>query len=244
MSGLTHSENRPGGDSRAVDDILAGCAILDGEGLTDAFGHLSCRDGDDILISARIGPGLVRTADDVLRVAPSGDVLDGDPALLPGEAALHLGLLRARPEVTSVCRFHGPYCFAWATLGQPLPATSGLALMVGAPVPVHDTALTITTPDAAASCAESLGDAGGVLLRGFGAVTVGVSVAQAIVRATFLERAAAAVIRARSIGTPHEYTPAQAAAFAARTAVIDEQVRRAWTYLCDKWPVSTAAVTA
>jgi ribulose-5-phosphate 4-epimerase/fuculose-1-phosphate aldolase len=225
-----------------IEEILAGCRILDGEGLTDAFGHLSCRvpGCEDVLITARIGPGLVRTPDDVLRVSFDGSVLDGDPALLPGEAALHLGLLRARPDVASVCRFHGPYCFAWATLGQPLPATSGMALMVGAPVPVHDTALTITTLDAAAACAESLGASGGVLLRGFGAVTVGASVPQTIVRATFLERAAATVLRAQVVGSPHEYTTEQAAAFAARTAVIDEQVRRAWTYLCDKWPVRTA----
>ena len=224
----------------AIEEIVAGCRILDGEGLTDAFGHLSRRDGDSVLITARIGPGLVRSPEDILRVSMTGEVLEGDPSLLPGEAALHLGLMRARPDVVSVCRFHGPYCFAWATLGRPLPATSGMALMVGAPVPVHDTALTITTPEAADACAESLGAAGGVLLRGFGAVTVGSSVAEAIVRATFLERAAATVLRAHVVGSPREYSAEQAAAFVARTAVIDEQVQRAWTYLCDKWPVHTA----
>lgn len=229
----------------ALDDILAGCRILDGEGLTDAFGHLSARvpDSDDVLISARIGPGLVRSPEDVLRVSPAGEVLDGDPALIPGEAALHLGLLKARPDAISVCRFHGPYCIAWATLGEPLPATTGMTLMLGATIPVHDTALTITTMEAAAACAASLGAAGGVLLRGFGAVTVGGSVAQAIVRAIFLERAAAATIRARVVGMPRVYSEEQAAAFAARTAVIDEQVRRAWTYLRDKWPTSALTLS-
>jgi hypothetical protein len=55
------------------------------------------------------------------------------------------------------------------------------------------------------------------------------------VRATFLERAGAATIRAHAVGTPKVYSAAQAQAFAARTAVIDEQVRRAWTYLTSKW---------
>lgn len=219
----------------AVEDVIAGCRILDGEGLTDAFGHLSVRVDGQVLISARIGPGLVRSADDLLRLSTNGEVLDGDPSLLPGEAALHVGLLNARADARSVCRFHGPYCFAWATLGEPLPATSGMALMLGAEVPVHDTALTITTPEAAAELAATLGSAGGVLLRGFGAVTVGTSVAHAVVRATFLERAAAATIRAHVVGTPRLYSAAQAEAFAARTAVIDEQVRRAWTYLTSKW---------
>jgi ribulose-5-phosphate 4-epimerase/fuculose-1-phosphate aldolase len=173
----------------------------------------------------------------VLRIDSAGAVVEGDASLLPGEAALHVGLMRARKDVVSVCRFHGPYCFAWATLGEPLPATSGMALMLGASVPVYDTALTVTTLAAADACASVLGDAGGVLLRGFGAVTVGSSVAHAVVRATFLERAAATMLRASVAGTPKVYSAEQTAAFQARTAVIDEQVARAWTYLCDRWPV-------
>jgi ribulose-5-phosphate 4-epimerase/fuculose-1-phosphate aldolase len=220
-----------------LDDLISGCRILDGEGLTDAFGHLSCRLPGDagVLLSARIGPGLVRAQDDVLRVSLDGEVLEGDPALVPGEAALHLGLMQARPDISSVCRFHGPYCFAFSTLARPLPATSGMALMLGAEVPLHDTALTITTIEAAAACAQTLGSAGGVLLRGFGAVSVGSSIPHAIVRAMFLERSAATVLRASVAGEPKVYSHEQAAAFGARSAVIAEQVTRAWTYLCDRW---------
>ena len=49
-----------------MDDLLAGCAILDGEGLTSAFGHLSARTAaDEVCISSNAGPGLVRDADEV-----------------------------------------------------------------------------------------------------------------------------------------------------------------------------------
>jgi ribulose-5-phosphate 4-epimerase/fuculose-1-phosphate aldolase len=219
-----------------VGEILAGCRILDGERLTDAFGHLSARTPDgDVLLTPRVGPGLVREQDQLLRLTLEGEVLDGDPALVPGEAPLHLGMLRSRPNVGAVCRFHGPACFAFSTLGAPLPATTGLALMLGAAVPVSETSSTVTTLDGAERCAATLGDAGGVLLQGFGAVTVGRTVAEAVVRATFLERAAAAVLAVRGVGEPHVYSREQAEAFRARTAVIDEQVARAWTYLCDKW---------
>lgn len=219
-----------------VEEVLAGCRILDGERLTDAFGHLSCRTPDgEVLLTARVGPGLVREPSQVLRLTLDGELLDGDPALVPGESALHLGMLRARPDVAGVCRFHGPACFAWSTLGVPLPATTGLALMLGGSVPVHEAATTVTTIEAAARCANTLGDRGGVLLQGFGAVTVGRSVAEAVVRATFLERAAAAVLSARTIGDPCVYSDEQAAAFASRTTAIDEQLARAWTYLCDRW---------
>jgi ribulose-5-phosphate 4-epimerase/fuculose-1-phosphate aldolase len=228
--------------ARLVQQVLAACRILDGEKLTDAFGHISARTADgDVLLTARIGPGLVRDPAQVLRLTLDGDVLDGDEALVPGEAALHLGIMRARPDVAGVCRFHGAACFAWSTLGLALPATTGLALMVGGEVPVHDAASTITTDAAAEECAKTLGDGGGVLLQGFGAVTVGADLAQAVVRATFLERAAAAVLSARVAGEPRTYSVQQAAAFASRTAVLEEQVARAWTYLCDRWSLDGVA---
>jgi ribulose-5-phosphate 4-epimerase/fuculose-1-phosphate aldolase len=219
-------------DAASRADLVTACRILDGAGLTDAFGHVSSRDGEDgLLISPRIGPGLVRSEDELLGLGLDGSGRAGDASLIPGEAPLHWGLMRARPDVGSVVRFHGPSCFAWSTLGRPLPATTGIGLMVGAPVPVHDTALTITSLDAASALAETLGDGAAVLLRGFGAVTVGATVAEAVVRAWFLERSAALVLAAIVIAEPRTYTREQGAAFAARRAVIDEQVARAWAYL-------------
>jgi ribulose-5-phosphate 4-epimerase/fuculose-1-phosphate aldolase len=220
-----------------VDDILAGCRILDGERLTDAFGHLSARGGPaDVLITPRVGPGLVREESELLGATLDGEVVHGDPSLLPGEAAIHFGLFRARPDIGAVCRFHGTACMAWSSLGISLPTTIGVSLAFGGPVPVVDTALTVTTPQAADSLASTLGAGTAVLLRGFGAVTVGATVAEAVVRATLLERSAAAVLTARAAGEPYEYTAAQADAFIARTAVVAEQLARAWHYLNQRWP--------
>jgi HCOMODA/2-hydroxy-3-carboxy-muconic semialdehyde decarboxylase len=96
--------------------------------------------------------------------------------------------------------------------------------------------VTVTTPEAAAALADTLGGGTAVLLRGFGAVTVGPTVAEAVVRATLLERAAQAVLAARMAGDPRQYTAAQADAFIARTAVVNEQLARAWTYFKRRWP--------
>jgi HCOMODA/2-hydroxy-3-carboxy-muconic semialdehyde decarboxylase len=217
-------------------DVVDACQVLDGLGLTDAFGHVSARvERDAILLSPRVGPGLVSDPAAVLRLAPNGDVLDGDPTLVPGEAPLHYEILAARDDVASVVRFHGAACSAYSTLGRDLPATTGMGLMLGAQVPVHDTALTITTADGARAVASTLGNGAAVLLRGFGAVTVGVSVREAIVRAYFLERAAAGALSVLPIGEPIAYSAEQAAAFAARRAVIAEQVERAWSYLVARW---------
>jgi len=215
-----------------ADDLVAGCHILDGERLTDAFGHLSARlAGGDVVITPRVGPGLVTSAGALLRLTAAGDVVDGDERLVPGETALHLGILEARPDVGAVVRFHGASCFAWSTLARPLPAASGLTLMLGGEVPVHDVAVTVTTLEQARALAGTLGAGSAVLLRGFGAVTTGATVAEAVVRATFLERAASIVLQASTVGEPVTYADDQIAAFSARTAVIAEQLERAWSYL-------------
>lgn len=219
-------------------DLVAGCRILDGERLTDAFGHLSARAGEsEVLITPRVGPGLVHDPGELLAATAGGDVVGGDPAMLPGEAAIHFRILSARPDVGAVCRFHGASLMAWSTLGRPLPLTIAVALAFGGPVPVFQTALTVTTPEGGDALAATLGDGTAVILRGFGAVTVGATVAEAVVRATLLERAAASVVAAYAIGTPEHYSQAQADAFVARTAVLAEQVARAWTFLQRRWPL-------
>jgi ribulose-5-phosphate 4-epimerase/fuculose-1-phosphate aldolase len=225
-------------------DLLAGCQILDGERLTDAFGHISARlASGEILLTPRIGPGLVCEEHQLLRLAPDGEVLEGDGTLVPGEATIHLSLLHARPEIACVCRFHGAACLAWSTLGRPLPATTGPALLFGPRVGVFDTASTITTPEQGEALAATLGGGSAILLRGFGAVTAGSSVADAVVRATLLERSAAAVLAASAIADPHTYPVDAAEAFAQRHAVVAEQIRRAWSYLQARWCASAPPIS-
>jgi len=191
-----------------VQDLLAGCAILDGEGLTTAFGHLSARAPDDVvLISSSAGPGLVHDASRLLTTDVEGNVLAGDPVQLPGEVAIHLRILAARPDVGSVCRFHGPACMAWSTLGRPLPATVAMALFLGHEVPWFDTSTTVRTAEHGDLLAAALGDRSAVLMRGFGAVTVGATVAESVVRAWLLERRVPSSPRPPS-GGPLRFPPA------------------------------------
>jgi ribulose-5-phosphate 4-epimerase/fuculose-1-phosphate aldolase len=219
-----------------VHDLLAGCAILEGEGLTTAFGHLSARTGEDqVLISGSAGPGLVRDSASLLTIGMDVKVRHGDPAQLPGEVQVHLGIFARRPDVACVCRFHGPACMAWSTLGRPLPATIGMALFLGHEVPWFDTSSTVRTAAHAGRLAERLGDGKAVLMRGFGAVTVGATVADAVVRAWLLERAAQAVVTASSIGTPLSFAPAAVEPFDAPDGPAPAQVRRAWSYLKQRW---------
>lgn len=220
-----------------VADLLAGCAVLDGEGLTTAFGHLSARTAaGTVLVTGSSGPGLVRSEEDLVELTLAGVLVGGDAHLRAGEVFIHLGLMAAREDVGSVCRFHGPACLAWSTLGRPLPATIGMGLFLGATVPWFDTASTVTTPEQGAALGACLGDAGGVLLRGFGAATVGRTVAEAVVRAWLLERSAAAVLAASAVGAPLAYPASAAEPFATLDGPAAGQVARAWRHLCHKHP--------
>jgi ribulose-5-phosphate 4-epimerase/fuculose-1-phosphate aldolase len=213
-------------------DLLAGCAVLDHEGLTTAFGHLSARVGPDaIRISGNAGPGLNRSAEDLLTLDDAGAVTGGEPQARPGEAAIHLAILAARADVASVCRFHGPACLAFSTLGRPLPAVIGMTLFVGHEVPWFDTAITITAPEQGDALAGALGDAPAVLIRGFGAVTVGASVAAAVVRAWLMERGARAALDAGGAGNPLSYPAGAEAVFDGTTPASRGQLDRAWNYL-------------
>jgi ribulose-5-phosphate 4-epimerase/fuculose-1-phosphate aldolase len=219
-----------------MDDLLSACAILNGEGLTTCFGHVSARTAaGDVLISPSTGPGLVREAADLLTLDLDGAVLNGDPALVPREAAIHLAILARRPDVAAVCRFHGPAAMAWSTLGRPLPATTGMGLFLGHEVPNFGTWTTVTTPQHADKLAACLGDGPAVLLEGFGAVTVGASVAEAVARAWLLERAAQAVVSAAAIATPKQLPPAAAEEYFEPGGPAPAQLRRAWRYLAHRW---------
>lgn len=220
---------------QVVRELLAGCAVLDGEGLTTAFGHLSARDEAGILVSGNPGPGLVREPADLVTVDRAGAAVAGAAALRPGELPIHLAILARRPDVVSVCRFHGPACLAFSTLGRDLAAAIGMGLFLGAVVPVYDTATTITTPEQGEALAACLGAGNAVLLRGFGAVTVGRTVGEAVARAWFLERSASAVLAASAAGAVRPFPPEAAAPFAAAEGPAAAQIERLWTYLCRRW---------
>jgi ribulose-5-phosphate 4-epimerase/fuculose-1-phosphate aldolase len=208
-----------------ADELVAGCAVLDREGLTTAFGHLSVRaGGDEVLMSSNAGPGLNRAPEDLVSLAAAdGRVISGDGGLRAGESPIHLGIYGARADVASVCRFHGPACLAWGARGVPLPAVIGMGMFCGPEVPVHATRSTVTTPEQGAELARTLGDGLAVLLRGFGAVTVGATIAESVVRAWLLEQNARAALDAGPVAPePFTFEPAPG------------QIARAWHYLKER----------
>jgi ribulose-5-phosphate 4-epimerase/fuculose-1-phosphate aldolase len=118
-----------------------------------------------------------------------------------------------------------------------------MGLFLGHEVPWFDTSTTVTTAEHADRLADQLGGEKAVLMRGFGAVTVGTSVAEAVARAWLLERAAATVVTAAAIATPLAFPASAAAPFESRDGPATAQLHRTWNYLRHKWTSAATTTT-
>lgn len=211
--------------------------VLSRLGLVTAYGHVSARAGDSMLITPAADLAGV-TAAAVLEVplsVASGPPGAGDtpgsagllPAGVPAEAWIHLALYRARPDVAAIARAQPASAFAAAATTTSLVPWHGQAAWLGESVPVHDSATLLRTPELAERAARSLGPGEALLLRGNGAVTLGATPGLAVARMWLLSAACEVYLTAR--GGP--VTPLSAEEIASWRAVGDELLPRLWLHL-------------
>ncbi len=100
-----------------TEKLMTACHILDHEGVTDGYGHVSVRvPGADAFITiANVSPGCV-TRDRLIMQDLDGNYLDGAKTP-PNEWPIHSCILRARPEIVSVAHTHSK----WSTIFSVLP---------------------------------------------------------------------------------------------------------------------------
>ncbi|HWP56459.1 MAG TPA: class II aldolase/adducin family protein [Candidatus Acidoferrales bacterium] len=225
----------PAFDSPELDELkqklVTACRILDREGITDGYGHVSVRvPGADAFITiANVSPGLARVERLVM--------LDFDGAYLggadspPNEWPIHACVLRARPDVMSVCHTHS----VWSTLFSVLPVKLkplhhyGKFLSADGP-PVYEAAGLVRTVERGKALAAALGDAPAVLMRAHGDTVVGESVEQAIQRTVRLARLGELAHLALIHGEPKYLSQEELDTFSA-----DERFPlRGWEYLVSR----------
>ncbi len=158
--------------------------IITRAGLVEAFGHVSVRDGDGFLITATrplgaAGPGDVHAVD-ADGVAPPG------AADVPLETPMHAAVYAARPEVGAICRTHSPAAVIAGARGEVPPLGHGLGGLAGEVRLCGRTDL-VTDLQTGGEIASALGDADCLLIKGNGSIAVGKDLAQAVVRARYLE---------------------------------------------------------
>jgi HCOMODA/2-hydroxy-3-carboxy-muconic semialdehyde decarboxylase len=212
-----------------TDDVVVAARSLAAAGLVTAFGHVSVRTGSRS--GFRITPpkplDTLRPDEPLQEVPLAGDEL---PDGVPKEAWIHRAIYETRPDVGAICRAQPPVATAIASAGVPMRVLHGHAAFLGWEVPVYGDARLIREREAGEALARSLGGAGGVVMRGNGAVTVGADVGAAAARMWVLERSAEMNRDAAAAGSPEPLSDSE---FAYWESVSEEILERIWAYLRD-----------
>ena len=183
----------PAFDAPELDEVkrtlVTACHILDREGITDGYGHVSVRvpGTTAFLTIANVSPGCA-SPDRLIMLDCDGNYLGGAETP-PNEWPIHACVLKTRPDVMSVCHTHS----LWSTLFSVLPIKLrplhhyGRSLPAEGP-PVYEGAGLVCTVERGDALAAVLGDGPAVLMRAHGDTVVGASIEQAVQRTVRLAR--------------------------------------------------------
>ena len=163
--------------------VVDGCHILDREGITDGFGHVSIRvPGTEAFITiAAVSPGCA-TLKRLVMLDLNGQYLGGQNTP-PYEWPIHACIFKARPDVMSVCHTHSRWSSLFSVLRGGLPAIHMYAKFLPPKgPPIYPAAGLIGTVERGEALAKTLQDSAAVLLRAHGDAVIGASLEQAILR--------------------------------------------------------------
>jgi ribulose-5-phosphate 4-epimerase/fuculose-1-phosphate aldolase len=222
-------------DPRLVEDLVAANRVLADLGVVDGFGHVSVRDDKDpnrYLMSRSMAPALVRP-EDILEYDLDSKAIDARGQGLFLERFIHGEIYKARPDVKAVVHSHSPALIPFGVSDVELQPIYHMSSFLGAGVPVFEirdvagpaSDLLIRNGKLGAALARVLADKAVVLMRGHGAVAVGVSIPQVVFRAYYAEMNARLQAEAMRLG-PVTYLNSAEAAAATRTN--DGVLLRAW----------------
>jgi L-fuculose-phosphate aldolase len=172
-----------------------------GRGLVaGTWGNISvrCESGDRIAITPSGRPYDQLQAEDIVVVDPAGQILSGQRP--SSELALHLAIYLKRTNVRAVVHTHSLYATACAVAGKAIPASlEEMVQAVGGPVQVATYALPGTV-ELANHAVAALADRSAVLLANHGVAACGPSLAEALLVAELVEKAAHIHVVAEQLG--------------------------------------------
>jgi HCOMODA/2-hydroxy-3-carboxy-muconic semialdehyde decarboxylase len=217
-----------------VTEVAEAANVLARLGLVTAYGHVSARAEDAMLITPAGDLARVTAAEVVSVPLAAAPPL---PAGVPAEAWVHLALYRARPDAAAIARAQPVSGFAAAAMGpkgsrgsrgpKGLVPLHGQAAWLGESIPVHDSAILLRSPELAQRAASLVAVGEALLLRGNGAITLGATPGLAVARMWVLAAACEIYLAARGTAV----TPLSADEIASWRAVGDELLPRLWQHL-------------
>ena len=212
-------------------EVAEAARVLARLGLVTAFGHVSARAGDSMLITPAADLAGV-TAASVIEVPLAARAL---PAGAPAEAWAHLALYRARPDAAAIARAQPAAAFAVAAVTTVMVPVHGQAAWLGESVPVYDDAALLRSADRAERAASCLPAGEALLLRGNGALTLGATPGLAVARMWLLAAACdvylAALAASRAVSGASPVTTLSDGEIASWRAVGGELLPRLWEHL-------------
>jgi ribulose-5-phosphate 4-epimerase/fuculose-1-phosphate aldolase len=216
-------------------DLVIANKILVGQGVVDAFGHVSARNDKNperFLLSRSLAPSEVSAAD-IMEYD-----LDGAPINAQGRSSylerfIHSAIYRARPDVGAVVHSHSANMIPFSVSDMPLRPTYHMSGFLGGAVPVFDirksfgnsTDMLIHNQQMGAALAKTLGNRTVVLIRGHGSVAVGANIRLAVMHAVYADAAAKVQAEAMRLG---KVTYLNSAETQKTQESGDGQVERAW----------------
>ncbi|MFD3590789.1 class II aldolase/adducin family protein [Streptomyces sp. NPDC058683] len=204
--------------------LVEAAHVLAGLGLVTAFGHVSVRHGDSVLITPPKELDLV-VPDELVEIPLTADAL---PAGAPPEAWGHLAVYRARPDVTAVARAQPEAILAAGAVTDRITVLHGQAAWLGASIPVHDDARLLRSAERAERAARMLGTSDALVLRGNGALTAGAAPGIAVTRMWLLDAACRIHLAAHGAGPVTALSPEEITAWRAAAPPLLE---RLWAHL-------------
>ena len=175
-------------------DFITALRIINHEGLSDAFAHLSVRTdgGDAMLFMPRKSPALVN----------SNELFVVDFEKPVPQSSIHQAVYKTRGDVKAVFHFHSPAVILLSVVGQTIRPMHNYSAIFFEGVPLYTGTGQVESPARAGEMAKLLGDAKAVILRGHGAVVVGQSIREVCMLAVYLEESARLQTEAMKLGTP------------------------------------------
>jgi ribulose-5-phosphate 4-epimerase/fuculose-1-phosphate aldolase len=223
-------------DAALRGEIAEAARVLARLGLVTAYGHVSARAGESMLITPAADLAGV-PASSVIEVPlaagahPAGVL----PAGVPAEAWAHLALYRARPDAAAIARAQPAGAFAVAAVVTMMVPLHGQAAWLGESVPVYDDAALLRSADRAERAASCLPAGEALLLRGNGGLTLGATPGLAVARMWLLAAACdvylAALSASGAASGANPVTALSAGEIASWRAVGGELLPRLWEHL-------------
>jgi len=210
--------------------------ILSQQGVIDAYGHVSVRDPGSpnfFFLTRNIAPGNAAAAD-ILQYDLDGNAIAAGNAASYSERYIHAEIYRARPDVMAIVHTHSQEVIPFSVTGVPLRPVFHMAAFLGAGAPVFDPRdagspgdLSVRSPTMGKALAAALGRKSVVLMRGHGAVAVGLNLHIAVARAYYMNANARLQNQAMQLGGDKvHYLDADEAALAGPV----DHYERSWSW--------------